>query len=331
MAQDRAPDMIVASATPWSRRGFLAGAGAMAAMQAVPAHGLGQQLFFDKVSPVGLQLFSVLEALAVDLDATFAQISGMGFGTVEAVPTMPGTATAIRAALDAAGLTCRSGHFFPEAVPGLAGLNFTDNLSEIIDHAGVIGLNYTVMAFSPAPPRLGGAAVGEDLGQFFARITPQLTADDWRSLADGLNRTGALLDRAGLRLAYHNHDRELLPYGDRNALEILIENTDPSLVSFELDAGWACQAGIDPVALLDNHPGRFRLVHLKEFVPVGGDTTHYSSAVSLGTNGTDWTAILHAARRAGVDSYYVEHEPPFTHPALELAADSAHFLARVPA
>lgn len=329
MAQDRALSRYVPALPECSRRQLLAGTGALLALQAAPSFAANEQPFFHSARRAGLQLFSVLEALAIDRDATFAQIAGLGYSAVETVTTVPGTAAELRAGLDGAGLTCRSGHYFPEPVPGLNGLNFSNDLSRIINDAGVIGLDYAVMAFSPAPTRLGGPATGENLGQFFARITPQLTADDWRWIADSLNRTGAILARSGLRLAYHNHDRELARYGADSALDILLQNTDPAWVSFELDAGWVRRAGSDPVSLLDSFPGRFRLLHIKEIVPVGEAQAATSSAVPLGTDGTDWTAILHAADRAGVEGYFVEHEPPFSRSPLDIAGDSIRYLARV--
>jgi sugar phosphate isomerase/epimerase len=220
MAHDRARNRCAHAKPGWSRRDLLAATGALLALQAAPSLATNERPFFHAARLAGLQFLSVLDALATDRDATFVQIAGLGYRTVETVTTVPGTAAEIRDGLDAAGLAWRSGHYFPETVPGLERLNFSNDLSRIIDDAGVIGLDYAVMAFAPAPAHLGGPATGEDPGRFFARITPQPTVDDWRWVADSLNRTGVVFARSGLRLAYHNHDRELARYGADSALEI---------------------------------------------------------------------------------------------------------------
>ena len=93
---------------------------------------------------------------------------------------------------------------------------------------------------------------------------PQMTADDWKFNADFLNSKGSMLKQAGLQLAYHNHNMEFTPLAGSSGYEILLRRTDPELVEFELDVGWVTAAGHDPLALLRDYPGRYRLMHVRD-------------------------------------------------------------------
>src|SRR5207237_6016358 len=86
------------------------------------------------------------------------------------------------------------------------------------------------------------------------------TLDDVRRTAEGFNRAGAAVKAAGLRFAYHNHDFDFMPVEGRRPLDLLLESTDPALVSFELDLYWAVKAGADPLEYFRAHPGLFTMV-----------------------------------------------------------------------
>ena len=82
--------------------------------------------------------------------------------------------------------------------------------------------------------------------------------------AEQLNELGKKAKDAGLKYGYHNHSNDFLEVGGKMINDILIENTDPGLVAFELDVGWAYRAGVDAAAYIRKHPGRFELIHVKE-------------------------------------------------------------------
>ena len=91
-----------------------------------------------------------------------------------------------------------------------------------------------------------------------------LNDDAVHTFAGKLNRLGKACAENGLTLTYHNHTQEFLPCEDKKVIDILMEETDPEYVSFELDAGWCATAGFDPLALVEQYSGRIKLIHVKE-------------------------------------------------------------------
>ncbi len=79
-----------------------------------------------------------------------------------------------------------------------------------------------------------------------------------------MNELGRLCAENGLTLVYHNHTQEFAPCGDARIIDVLMQETDPELVSFELDAGWCAAAGEDPVEFVKRYSGRVKLIHVKE-------------------------------------------------------------------
>jgi sugar phosphate isomerase/epimerase len=180
------------------------------------------------------------------------------------------------------------------------------------------------------PQRLGLQRAGEDGSAYWERVSKEMTADDWRHVAAQLNEKGAALKREGLKLGYHNHNVELTRLGSKTPLDLLIENTDPGLVWFEMDAGWVAAGGLEPIPLLRAHPHRFRLMHIKDLKA----STVFNAALrmdpaNVGSGTLDWKAILPVAYEAGVRYYYVEQEPPFVEPRMQAAREDYDFLARL--
>ena len=98
-------------------------------------------------------------------------------------------------------------------------------------------------------------------------------------------------------------------------MDLIIRETDPHHVTFQMDLLWTIHPGQDPAALLLKYPGRWQLMHLKDLkkgVATGFLTgkTDVANDVVLGTGQMDWTAILAAARKAGVQHYFIEDESP---------------------
>jgi sugar phosphate isomerase/epimerase len=165
---------------------------------------------------------------------------------------------------------------------------------------------------------------------FVAPQGREMAADDWRRLGAQLNDKGAALKREGLQLGYHNHNVELTKIGSGTALDLLLENTDPALVCFEMDVGWVAAGGGDPIRLLRAHPHRFRLMHIKDLKAstVPNNALRMDPA-DVGSGSLDWKAILPVGYDAGVRYYYVEQEPPFAKPRLQAARNDYEFLARL--
>jgi sugar phosphate isomerase/epimerase len=144
-----------------------------------------------------------------------------------------------------------------------------------------------------------------------------LTQDDYKKMAAELNTMATQAKDVGLKFAYHNHNMEFRKWSDgTTTYEILMAETDPALVKIELDCGWADLGGHPPLELFKKYPGRFRMLHIKDFAPIANpmvtlDPQSGPEWTELGKGHIDYRAILAAAPAAGVEFIFVEQEPPF--------------------
>jgi sugar phosphate isomerase/epimerase len=309
-----------ASTVDLSRRGLLAAGAATLGVAYASGAGAAEKPFFQRRDlPVGIQLYTLGPDLQKDLDAQLATVAKIGFKSVELAGYLGRTPAELRAAFDKAGLVCPSAHIAPKAA---SGPSFSGDLARLADELHVIGVKAAIMPILYIPDRLGGA----DLRQAGA----QMTADDWKWNADFLNEKAAVLKKAGIASGYHNHNFEFAPLGETSGMEILLKGTDPSLVTFEMDAGWVTAAGQDPFALLKAHPGRFTQMHVKDIKPTTKANFELrQDPTEVGGGMIDWKRLLPAAYAAGVRGFFYEQEAPFAHPRLESAKISFDYLARV--
>jgi sugar phosphate isomerase/epimerase len=159
-------------------------------------------------------------------------------------------------------------------------------------------------------------------------ILETMTAEDYRRLADKANRVAQLSKAAGFAYAYHNHYFEFRDLGNgRIGYDILLEHTDPELVKFEIDCGWMILAGHDPIHYMRSYPGRFRMLHIKDFVkgPVYTGGPNRPVGTELGRGRIDYDPIFREAARAGIVYYFVEQEPPFIEGLTPLEAASVDY------
>src|SRR5205823_616372 len=119
------------------------------------------------------------------------------------------------------------------------------------------------------------------------------------------NRNGEICREVGLRFAYHNHAFEFAPLGGTTMFDLLLEETDPELVAFELDVYWLRYAGIDEAELLRRLVGRVPLVHLKDMA-----AGEQREPAPVGEGIFQWREVLEACAAAGVEWYIVEQDNP---------------------
>lgn len=278
--------------------------------------------------PVGVQLYTVGPAAQADLDGTFRRIAAIGYRIVELAGMHGHTPAGLRAAADRAGLKLTGIHMRAEGAGGDPGLeDDPGKLAEILNTLGVSEVTMPIMIMPPdAKPE-----AGENFGAFLVRAGTRMTADDWKRNADFLNARGALLRKEGFRLGYHNHNFEFRPLGNTNGWEILVGNTDPAAVDFELDAGWVAAAGHDPVKVLNAMKGRARQIHVKDILATTKPNFDLKQdPTEVGSGKLQWNAILPVAWDAGVRRFYVEQEPPFAHDRFEsLAISHRHLTTKV--
>lgn len=225
--------------------------------------------------PVGIEMYSVREALAKDPQGTVRAIAAMGYQGLEFyAPYFSWTtsqAKDMKRLLDDLGIRCFSTH-------NDAAYLKEENIHKAADLNVILGSKYVVMASSQPKPGLDG----------------------WKEIAEALNQASDKLESAGLKAGYHNHQLEFTPVDGVRPMEVLAKNTKPS-VMLQLDVGTCLEAGSNPVAWIRANPGRIRSLHCKDWSPDAGK----GYSVLFGEGKADWPAILSAAGSVGGAEYYL--------------------------
>ena len=310
----------------------LAGASLAAGIGGGTAQAAPRRGFFRRVGlPVGLQLYTLGDEPRADIDATFARLAAIGYRDIELSQLYGRSPAQIRAAADRAGLAISAMHLAvsTQPVPDPASLMLNSDPQRIADGLGALGARAGVMPIAPFPPNMKPRP-GESYMATIPRSFAEAGADHWKRTAALLNERAALLKPLGVTLGYHNHNFEFAPLGNTTGWEVLMRETDPSLVFVEADVGWVAAAGLDPVAFLRRYSGRVRWLHVKDLKSETLPNFALSMApTEVGSGKQDWARILPAAYRAGVRHFYVEQEPPFAMPRMEAAAKSHAYLAQL--
>jgi sugar phosphate isomerase/epimerase len=228
----------------------------------------------DRIDAIGIQLYTVRSLMGDDVEGTLAALAGIGYREVEFAGLHGRSASEMRALLDDLGVRAVSSHHSLQEV--------TESLPRLLEDASTLGQTYLVVPYLDAGDR---------------------TADGYRRAADAFNAAGAMARAAGIRFGYHNHDFEFAPLDGTTGFDLLLERTDPQLVTFELDVYWMVNGGRDPLAYFEAHPGRFELLHLK-------DRTADGRMVDVGAGAIDFAAVLERGERSGVEHGFVEHDQP---------------------
>jgi sugar phosphate isomerase/epimerase len=231
-------------------------------------------------NPIGVQLYTVREALRNDFAGTLRRLAEGGARAVELFgftgvpdPQLP----ALLADLD---LRVAGAHVSFEAWDAMRDAALSDIVA--------LGGEYAVVPWVPEARRGSAAAA--------------------RALAADLNRWAEATRAAGLGFAYHNHAFEFdpLPDGDGDTFfDILIAETDPHLVGLEIDVYWAAHAGVDPTRLLRELEGRVPLIHLKDMA-AGPERADAPAGEGI----LRWDEILPAATAAGATWWIIEQDNP---------------------
>jgi sugar phosphate isomerase/epimerase len=281
-----------------SRRSFLAALGAGAAGLAVGRDALaalvrdGYAPLPAKLDRIGIQVYTVRSLFSADPAGVIATLAKIGYKELEFAGYANKTPAEIAALLKANGLTAPSTHV------GLATIT-----PKLLDDAKIMGHQWVT---APSLPR--GATA---------------TVDDWKKIADQFNTAGAQAKAAGLKFAFHNHNAEFRKIGDVVPLEVLIQNTDPALVDYEMDIHWVIAGGGDPIDLLTRYPTRFKMLHAKDS---SGPPAYTQTDVGSGT--TDFKKIFALAVKNGVKHVFVEADRPPVDP-MTTATNSFNYLAKL--
>src|SRR6266436_5758279 len=206
------------------------------------------------IDRVGLQLYTVREAMKTDFEGTIAKVAATGYKEVEA--------------------------------------------------AKIVGHSYIICPWIDEKQRVESGG--------------------WKRAADLFNRAGEASRKAGIQFGYHNHSFEFDPadsLGGKLPYDFLLAETDPKLVKMEMDLCWISVAGKDPLAYFEKYPGRFPLVHVKDWVKDASTPSAYQGAMGqsvkfggrmadVGRGSINWQNLFAHSGKAGIKHYFVENDDP---------------------
>ena len=237
-----------------NRRHFLGASGAAMLLSGCMSGAATSVSTARQIDQIGIQTYTLREAMGEDFVGTLQMIKDVGYDYVELngrnfADRKP---SELRALLDDIGL--------PSPITHADYDSLANRPAELADIAGELGCEIIVLPW-----------IGDD----------QRGLDDYKRHAEMLNNAGAVLKASGMNVGYHNHQFEFFDLGGgQTGMEILLSETDPGLVDFELDLFWAALTGTDIVGLFEKHPGRFKMCHIKD---LAGDTTNFRKSLDFAT------------------------------------------------
>ena len=258
---------------------------------------------------MGYQLYSIRDEMAKDPIATLKALKKMGYEDFETYGYEPNQDTfygfksaEFKKILEDLQLTTTSGHF--GFSPYLH--QTTEELKRFVDQcikgAKVLNMSYITWPW----------------------LAPELrTLDNFKLMASKLNGIGEQITAAGLGFAYHNHGFEFEDHNGENGYDIIIKETDPNLVKFQIDMYWVMHSSkFTPQELITNQPKRYVMWHIKDMDKVSRDYTE------LGNGSIDYTKLLPDANESGLEFYFIEQGGNYAHNSTRSAADSAAYFKK---
>lgn len=262
--------------------------------------------FFRPVSPehpVGLQLYTLFPKMDDDVEGSLKKIAAIGYKEIEsAYSKKPGfygmKPKEFKTFIEGLGMSWTSHHVLgapfkmpkdakpmtdasgkPVAFPKLR--NLQENAQELIDELAEASVPYMVCA-----------------------ATPFETAAELKTSVETLNKAGEACKKAGIQFCYHNHYKEFEKLDGKVIYDTMLRELDKDNVKMELDLCWATKAGIDPVQLFKQHPGRFPLWHVKDL------SKDKNGPLPVGEGIVDFKRIFANADASGMKHFFVEHDMP---------------------
>ncbi|MDN5288099.1 MAG: Sugar phosphate isomerase/epimerase [Mucilaginibacter sp.] len=234
----------------------------------------------------GLQLFAFREQLPKEVNSIIPKIAKAGYKQVEPFGYSKAngfwglTASEFKKLLDDNGLTAPSAHY---SLDSFLSSGNTGQIEEVIEAAKILGQKYIVLPY---------------LNEQYRN-----SSDAMNTVVNKINIAADMVQQAGLKMAYHNHDFEFKKIEGQRLFDLLLNNTNAEQLSFEMDIYWVVRSGEDPLKWLNDHPNRFRLIHIKDM-----EKANPALNTEIGSGSIDYKTILKKARSAGVKYYIVEQE-----------------------
>lgn len=240
-----------------------------------------------KKRKVGLQLYTLRDYIGKDVSGVIKKVAEAGYVEVEVFGYSRENgfwgedAQAFHHLLEENRLSAPSGHYGIDSLLSLESKE--DDLRTAIETGKVLGHSYITVPY---------------LDERFRK-----SSSDYKKIAAKFNKAAAICKEEGFKLAYHNHSFEFEPLDGTTGYDILLQETDPQLVKFELDIYWAVRGGKDPVAMFREHPHRFTMWHVKDM-----DRTKRELNTEVGKGSIDFKKIFAASKTAGLEHAIVEQE-----------------------
>jgi sugar phosphate isomerase/epimerase len=247
------------------------------------------------VKDIGIQLYTVRTEMLADPAGTLGKLAKIGFRELESARSEKGNyyglkPKEIRRITEDLGMKLRSGH-----------VHVDKDWDTTLEEATETGQQYIISAVLPSA------------GQ---------TVDHYKESAETFNKLGEQCKKAGLHFGYHNHDSEFDQADNTVLYDVLLKNTDPGLVTMEMDLGWVVAAGHDPFAYFRDYPGRFQLWHLKDMAKTE------RRSVEFGQGKVDIKGLLQHAGQSGMKYFFLEQEE-YAHTAFESIQIDYDYLANL--
>lgn len=227
------------------------------------------------VQNVGIQLYSVRKDMLADAPGTLKKLAAIGFKNLESAGSEKGSYYGLQPKefkniASGLGMKLLSGH-----------VHIDQNWQKTVDEAAESGQTYLICSVMPAE------------GQ---------TVSNYKHAAEVFNKCGEVAAKSNLVFGYHNHDSEFEKENGQVLYDVLLKETDPAKVKFEMDLGWLIVTGNDPATYFAKYPGRFPLWHLKDMNKTAKHSTEF------GKGDVDLKALLAQAKASGMKNYFVEQE-----------------------
>jgi sugar phosphate isomerase/epimerase len=226
---------------------------------------------------IAAQLYTLRDFLKTpaDVPATLKKVKDIGFDAVQASGIGPIDTKELAKMIEDAGLVCCATHE--------GGKDILETPEKVVEKLNILKCDYTAYPWPHTNPA---------------------SEEDFKALAKALDKSGAVLAKAGKVLCYHNHDIEFTKYNGRLALDILYSETNPRNLQGEIDTYWVQHGGCNPVDWIKKLKGRLPLLHLKEY-------GYYDRAVhmmEIGNGNLDWKGIVKAAKASGTKWFIIEQD-----------------------
>lgn len=289
-----------------------------------------------KENKLGIQLFSIPKMLSEDYMAGIKMLQELGYKELELYGPYPFSVEKARKGWEAAGkmLGFSGSGYFGKSAQEVKKILADHGLSTPGTHTDLDTLEQNMGALGEASHTMGWKyvtlpAIPEDRRK---------TIDDYKHIADAFNKIGAEAKKQGIRFGYHNHGYGIKPVDGVRPLEIILKNTDPSLVFFEMDIFWTTCGGADPIELLTKYPNRYKMLHLKDmkekkqFTGDGGGMGDwmpmFSLMASAGDGVLDLQGIVKKAKEVGVEHFFVEQDM-VANPQVALKRSSDYLTSKI--